>query len=122
MNLHPLTQSLLSELIGTNSKIKCSAVVSRDGWTYAYSERHALDENTVCAFSSAIFTVCKQSIAKLAGGGVKQITLEGEDGNILITLLSNDMFLTTVTEVDADIKTIVPHISSRLEEHTSELQ
>lgn len=107
-----ITEALLSELNHSDSKIKYSAVVSKDGWTYAHSEQQSLDDDEVSGMSAAVFTVAKQSIATLAGGNLKKILIEGEHSQILITWLTNDVFLTTITQIDADIRAVFKQMSS----------
>ena len=104
--------SLLSELNKIDSGIKGSAIASRDGVTFAYSAKQNLDEDLVSSLGAALFCVGERSISNLIGGKIKQITVEGDQGHVLITLPDEDTLLITTTHADADTQAILKQMFS----------
>lgn len=102
-----MMRTLLSELNETHSGVIGSAITSRDGLVLACSVQQKLDEDHAGAMAAAIFAVGKQGIAKLVGGGIKQVTVEGEQGHVLVTLPDDDVLLVTVTEAGVDVQAIL---------------
>ena len=103
--------NMLSELNGTDDNIKCSALISREGWTYAFSAQQPSDEDDVSSLSAAIFAVSRISIAKLAGGAIKKITIEGDNSLIFIASLDQDLFLTTFAQKGSDVQAVFEQMS-----------
>jgi predicted regulator of Ras-like GTPase activity (Roadblock/LC7/MglB family) len=102
-----MIRTLLSELNETDSGVKGSAITSRDGLVLACPAQQKLDEDHVGAMAAALFAVGKQGIAKLVGGEIKQVTVEGEQGHVLVTLPDDDVLLVTVTEAGADVQAVL---------------
>jgi len=66
-----------------------------------------LDEDHAGAMAAALFAVSKQGFAKLVGGEIKQVTVEGEQGHVLVTLPDDDLLLVTVTEAGVDVRAVL---------------
>lgn len=101
---------LLSEITKTDSFIKGSAIASYDGVNHC-SELHEMDEDYISAISAAIFAASKNGIAQLVGGKIKQITIEGDEGHVLITSPSDELLLTTVAQIGANVQAILQQMS-----------
>lgn len=102
---------LLSEITQADSFIKASAITSYDGMNHCHSELHEMDEDYISAISAAIFAASKNGIAQLVGGKIKQITIEGDEGHVLITSPSDELLLTTIAQVGANVQAILQQMS-----------
>jgi len=95
--------ALLSAFNNTDPRIQASAVTSIDGVALGYAHQYGGNEDHVCGMGSALFAVGKNSIASLLGGDCKHLVVTGEQGYVLVALLSQDVLLVAVTQEGVDL-------------------
>ncbi|MDD5272564.1 MAG: roadblock/LC7 domain-containing protein, partial [Methylovulum sp.] len=107
-----LMESLLSTLSSADNRIGGIAILSKDGLVLACSGQQTLDEDILGAMGAALFAVGSKSVEKLLGSTIKHITVEGGQGQILLSLLSDGCLLVSViqSESEEDSPALAPQI------------
>ncbi len=91
-------ESLLSTLNNADNRIEGITILSTDGLVLACSGQQTLDEDVLGAMGAALFAIGSKSVGKLLGGTIKHIAVEGEQGQILLSLLSDGCLLVSVIQ------------------------
>ena len=93
-----LLQDELSEIFETLSDIEGIAVISIDGEILAAELNQAsIDDKDIGAIGAAILGLSKRSVGQLKRGGFKQALLQGTDGNIIITSITEEVLFVGLT-------------------------
>jgi predicted regulator of Ras-like GTPase activity (Roadblock/LC7/MglB family) len=94
----------LTELLRGSSDIEGAAIVGTDGLVYSANvPQRALDENMVGASSAAILGLSKRSTSQLKRGNFKQVLIQGDGGNIIVTDLNQDTLLVGLTSANVNL-------------------
>lgn len=88
----------LIELLQESSDIEGAAVVGVDGLVYSANvPQRALDENMVGAASAAVLGLSKRSVDQLKRGNFNQTLIQGDDGNIIVAGLNEEILFVGLT-------------------------
>lgn len=105
-----MIHSILSKINNADDRIKCCAFASTDGLLLAYSAQQKLDEDCLGAMTAALFAVGSQGMANLLGGKLRHLIVEGDMGQVLITVPSDGVLLVVVTQAEINIQPILQQI------------
>jgi len=93
----------LRDLERRNSDIEASALVSSDGLVIASALPSEVDEAKVAAMTAAIQSVAERVAAELGRGRNVMTYIEGTEGSILITNVTEDVLLSVVLRPGAKL-------------------
>jgi len=93
----------LRDLERRNSDIEASALVSSDGLVIASALPSEVDEAKVAAMTAAIQSVAERVAAELGRGRNVMTYIEGTEGGILITNVTEDVLLSVVLRPGAKL-------------------
>ncbi len=94
---------ILRTLVDTSGDINGVALVSQDGLIMAASLPADVDQARVGAVAAAILNLSNRSIAQLKRGGLRQVTLQGDDGYVIITNAGPNAVLVGLTGKDVNL-------------------
>ncbi|MCB0208126.1 MAG: DUF4388 domain-containing protein [Anaerolineae bacterium] len=91
-------QNKLSHIFANVSDIEGIAIIGVDGEVLAAKlQQSTIDEDDIGAIGAAILGLSKRSVDQLKRGGFKQALLQGIDGNIIITNITEDVLFVGLT-------------------------
>jgi len=93
----------LRDLERRNSDIEASALVSSDGLVIASALPSEVDEAKVAAMTAAIQSVAERVAAELGRGRNVMTYIEGTEGGILITNVTEEVLLSVVLRPGAKL-------------------
>ncbi|MBE2287782.1 MAG: roadblock/LC7 domain-containing protein [Prosthecobacter sp.] len=96
-------KTILNTLSSSSGDIEASAVVSSDGLMIASNFPAGLDEDRVAAMSAALLAMGERSASELERGGLEQIFIKGEKGNLVMMAAGPEGVLTTLTTQGAKL-------------------
>ncbi len=96
-------KTILNTLSSSSGDIEASAVVSTDGLMIASNFPAGLDEDRVAAMSAALLAMGERSAGELDRGGLDQVFIKGERGNLVMMAAGNEGVLTTLTTPSAKL-------------------
>ncbi len=92
-------QALLEE-----ADLDGAAVVGRDGLTLAaHLPVRGLDEDLLGAMAASIFALSDRSVQQLKRGNFLQTMVQGEEGNLIVTRVNQDILLVGVVSADTSL-------------------
>ncbi len=94
---------ILRTLVDTSGDINGVALVSLDGLIMAASLPADVDQARVGAVTAAILNLSARSISQLKRGGLRQTTLQGDDGYVIITNAGPNAVLVGLTGKDVNL-------------------
>jgi len=94
---------ILRTLVDTSGDLNGVALVSQDGLIMAASLPADVDQARVGAVAAAILNISNRSIAQLKRGGLRQVTLQGDDGYVIITNAGPNAVLVGLTGKDVNL-------------------
>lgn len=112
---------ILTGLTESGSDFEGVAVVSTDGVVYAASmpQHTSTEENYVGTISAAALGLSKRSVGQLKCGNFKQTFIQADQGNIIISNLSDELILVGLAPQDVNLGIIffeVRTITEKLQE------
>lgn len=96
-------KAILNGLSSSSGDIEASAVVSTDGLMIASNFPAGLDEDRVAAMSAALLAMGERTARELDRGGLDQVFIKGENGNVVMLAAGHDGVLTTLTTPKAKL-------------------
>ncbi|MCB0191101.1 MAG: DUF4388 domain-containing protein [Anaerolineae bacterium] len=91
-------QNKLSQIFANVSDIEGIAIISVDGEVLAAKlQQSTLDEDDIGAIGAAILGLSKRSVDQLKRGNFKQALLQGLEGNVIITNVTEDVLFVGLT-------------------------
>ena len=96
-------KTILNTLSSSSGDIEASAVVSTDGLMIASNFPAGMDEDRVAAMSAALLAMGERSAAELNRGGLEQVFIKGEKGNLVMLAAGHEGVLTTLTSPRAKL-------------------
>lgn len=94
---------ILRTLVDTSGDINGVALVSLDGLIMAASLPADVEQARVGAVAAAILNLSNRSIAQLKRGALRQVTLQGDDGYVIITNAGANAVLVGLTGKDVNL-------------------
>ncbi len=96
-----LLRTVLNRLHESTHDILLSAVISVDGLPIVNILTRQLDADRVATLSAATLTLCSRVSQLLSCGGLQQTVVEGENGQILLMSINQDLSLVCTTKAGA---------------------
>lgn len=81
--------------------VEACAVVSVDGLTMASVLPDMTEEDRVSAMSAAMLSLGERIAGELRRGGLNQVYIKGNDGNVLLMSVGEEAVLTVLARVEA---------------------
>ena len=95
--------TILHNLISTNSSIEGVALVTSDGLMISSHLSSEMDEDRISAMSAALLSLSERAVEELEKGTPEQVTLKGSNGYIVLTSAGEEAVLTVTTDVSAKL-------------------
>ena len=95
--------TILHNLISTNSSIEGVALVTSDGLMISSHLSAEMDEDRISAMSAALLSLSERAVEELEKGTPEQVTLKGSNGYIVLTSAGEEAVLTVTTDVSAKL-------------------
>jgi predicted regulator of Ras-like GTPase activity (Roadblock/LC7/MglB family) len=88
----------LQELLDESADINGAAVVGTDGLVYSVNvPNREMDQDMVGAASAAVLGLSRRSVEQLQRGAFTRTLIQGDDGNIIVSGLTNDTLFVGLT-------------------------
>lgn len=100
---------MLKEILGDFTKIEgilAAAVIRKDGSVIKYVALDGVNIETVGGMASAVVGTARNLGVEIKRGDLDQLSMEFNDGNIVITSLTSDEFLGLVSGLSVDLERI----------------
>ena len=94
---------VLAELVGQVPEIEAASVVSFDGLPMASALPAGMDEDRVAAMSAALLSLGERAAEGLGRGGLSQVYIEGENGNVFLVSAEDEAVLVAVSARGAKV-------------------
>ncbi len=99
-----LIAETLEKLLKESMDVQGAAIVGNDGLVYSANvPDKELDENIVGAASAAIIGLSRRSASQLRRGNFTQTLIQGDNGNIIVTGLSDQTLFVGLTPKDVNL-------------------
>jgi predicted regulator of Ras-like GTPase activity (Roadblock/LC7/MglB family) len=99
-----LIAETLEKLLKESMDVQGAAIVGNDGLVYSANVPDKdLDENIVGAASAAIIGLSRRSASQLRRGNFTQTLIQGDNGNIIVTGLSDQTLFVGLTPKDVNL-------------------
>jgi predicted regulator of Ras-like GTPase activity (Roadblock/LC7/MglB family) len=99
-----LIAETLQKLLQQSTDVQGAAIVGNDGLVYSANvPEKELDENIVGAASAAILGLSRRSVNQLKRGGFSQTLIQGDNGNIIVTRLSDETLFVGLTPKEVNL-------------------
>ncbi len=90
--------NLLEQLLAQSSEIEGAAVIGVDGLVYSANLPHRdMDEDLTGAVAASIFALGVRSVAQLKRGALTRVLIQGDDGNIIVTVINKQTVFVALT-------------------------
>ncbi len=84
--------------------VASAAIVGIDGLVYSANvPQKGMDEAMVGAASAAILGLSKRSVQQLSRGGFKQTLIQGDDGNIIVAPINDEILFVALTPASVNL-------------------
>ncbi len=96
--------ALLSQLLAQSSEIEGAAVIGVDGLVYSANMPYRdMDEDLTGAVAAAIFALGVRSVSQLKRGQLLRVLVQGDDGNIIVTVINKQTVFVALTPKDINL-------------------
>ena len=96
--LKEVLNDALNNLHAESGALTSSAIVSIDGLPIVSVLERNIDSNRVGSLSAALLSLCSQTARLLSCGNFNQMTLQGQQGEVLLMQISDDLALVSTTK------------------------
>ncbi len=94
----------LAELLEGASAIQGVAIVGTDGLVYAaHAPDGSLDEDLAGAVAAAVYALSARSVSQLNRGNLQRTLIQGDDGNIIVTVVNDRTLFVGLTPKDVNL-------------------
>lgn len=91
-------EEMLAQLLAQSSDIEGAAVVGVDGLVFSANMPYRdMDEDLAGAVAAAIFALGVRSTSQLKRGSLTRVLVQGDDGNIIVTVINPQTILVALT-------------------------
>ncbi len=94
----------LSTLLEQSSDIEGAAVVGIDGLVYSANMPYRdMDEDLTGAVAAAVYALSARSVKQLKRGDLTRTLIQGDDGNIIVTVINKQTLFVGLTSKDVNL-------------------
>ncbi len=94
----------LSTLLEQSSDIEGAAVVGVDGLVYSANMPYRdMDEDLTGAVAAAVYALSARSVKQLKRGELTRTLIQGDDGNIIVTVINKQTLFVGLTSKDVNL-------------------
>ncbi len=94
----------LQDLLDQSSDIEGAAVVGVDGLVYSANMPHRdMDEDLTGAVAAAVYALSVRSVNQLKRGKLWRTLIQGDDGNIIVTVINDRTLFVGLTPKDVNL-------------------
>ncbi|MFW9831238.1 MAG: roadblock/LC7 domain-containing protein [Candidatus Thorarchaeota archaeon] len=111
-------QELLRQMENTTPGIEASAIVTAQGLPIVAAMPQTINEAIVAAMTAALLGVAERALAEIPRGALQQITIEAENGYIILKGAGPNAILTSLVKKSANLGMIflvMKRFSSQIE-------
>ncbi len=111
-------QALLRQMESTTPGIEASAIVTAQGLPIVAAMPQTVNEAIVAAMTAALLGVAERALTEIPRGQLQQITVEAENGYIILKGAGPNAILTTLVKKSANLGMIflvMKRFSSQIE-------
>lgn len=109
MNIETTPQILKDLVINTNSK--SAMITSTDGLALFTEFNIDVDEDRIAASTAAVLSISQRMSKDSLNGELEQITFQTKNGNVIIKSISENAFITVITDKNID----TTYVSERID-------
>lgn len=96
-------QDLLRQMENTTPGIEASAIVTAQGLPIVAAMPQAINEAIVAAMTAALLGVAERALTEIPRGQLQQITVEAENGYIILKGAGSNAILTSLVKKSANL-------------------
>jgi len=96
-------QDLLRQMEATTPGIEASAIVTTQGLPIVAAMPQTINEAIVAAMTAALLGVAERALSEIPRGELQQITIEAENGYIILKGAGPNAILTTLVKKSANL-------------------
>jgi predicted regulator of Ras-like GTPase activity (Roadblock/LC7/MglB family) len=96
-------QDLLRQMEGTAPGIEASAIVTTQGLPIVAAMPHTVNEAIVAAMTAALLGVAERALTEIPRGRLQQVTIEAEQGYIILKGAGENAILTSLVKKTANL-------------------
>lgn len=96
-------QDLLKQMESTTPGIEASAVVTAQGLPIVAAMPQTINEAIVAAMTAALIGVAERALTEIPRGGLQQITIDAENGYIILRGAGPNAILTSLVKKSANL-------------------
>jgi predicted regulator of Ras-like GTPase activity (Roadblock/LC7/MglB family) len=96
-------QDLLRQMEGTAPGIEASAIVTTQGLPIVAAMPQTVNEAIVAAMTAALLGVAERALTEIPRGKLQQITIEAEQGYIILKGAGDNAILTSLVKKTANL-------------------
>ncbi len=94
----------LNQLLEQSSDIEGAAVVGIDGLVYSANMPYRdMDEDLTGAVAAAVYALSARSVKQLKRGDLTRTLIQGDDGNIIVTVINKQTLFVGLTAKDVNL-------------------
>jgi predicted regulator of Ras-like GTPase activity (Roadblock/LC7/MglB family) len=94
---------VIADLLAQAPEVEAAAIVSYDGLAMASALPVTMDEGRVAAMSAALLSLGERAAEGLGRGGLNQVYIEGETGNVFLVSADEEAVLVAVASKGAKV-------------------
>jgi predicted regulator of Ras-like GTPase activity (Roadblock/LC7/MglB family) len=94
---------VIADLLAQAPEVEAAAIVSYDGLPMASALPVTMDEGRVAAMSAALLSLGERAAEGLGRGGLNQVYIEGETGNVFLVSADEEAVLVAVASKGAKV-------------------
>ena len=114
--LKEVLNDALHNLHAESGALTSSAIVSIDGLPIVSVLERNIDSNRVGSLSAALLSLCGQTARLLSCGNFNQMTLQGQQGEVLLMQISDDLALVSTTKAGSRMGLVLVQLRRTVEE------
>ena len=115
--LKEVLNDALHNLHAESGALTSSAIVSIDGLPIVSVLERNIDSNRVVgSLSAALLSLCGQTARLLSCGNFNQMTLQGQQGEVLLMQISDDLALVSTTKAGSRMGLVLVQLRRTVEE------
>lgn len=96
-------QDLLRQMESTTPGIEASAIVTAQGLPIVAAMPQTINEAIVAAMTAALLGVAERALSEIPRGGLQQVTIEAENGYIILKGAGPNAILTSLVKKSANL-------------------
>ena len=114
--LKEVLNDALHNLHAESGALTSSAIVSIDGLPIVSVLERNIDSNRVGLLSAALLSLCGQTARLLSCGNFNHMTLQGQQGEVLLMQISDDLALVSTTKAGSRMGLVLVQLRRTVEE------